>query len=333
MFQSARLKLTTWYLVMIMLISIVFSVAFYHLSTQEIQRVIKRVEFRQEYQQRRESFSPPHLPSIQALQESEQRLLIVLVLLNGTIFFLAGGAGYFLAGRTLKPIKRMMEEQNRFITDASHELRTPVTALRAEMEASLLDKQMTTKAAKNLIASNLEEVITLQALSDNLLQLAQFKHNGKRVFVKVSLAQAIEDAIKKVTRFAQRKHITITNEVDERMLLGNAHDLRELFVILLENAIKYSPDTTTIVLTAQKNDRTIAIKVTDQGIGIAEKDLPHIFDRFYRVEASRTTPGYGLGLSIAKKIVEAHNGSLSVESSVGKGTTFSITFFSFFSES
>ncbi len=331
MFEQTRLRLTAWYLLIIMLISIVFSVAFYHLSTQEIQRVIKRVELRQEYQ-RHESFSPPHLPSIQALQESEQRLVVLLILLNGTILLLAGGAGYFLAGRTLHPIKKMVDEQNRFITDASHELRTPLTALRAEMEASLLDKQMTTKAAKNLIASNLEEVITLQALSDNLLQLAQFKHNGKRVFVSVSLAQAIEDAIKKVTRLAQTKHIMITNEVDEHMLLGNAHDVRELFVILLENAIKYSSDTTTIVLTAQQHEHTIVIKLTDQGIGIDEKDLPHIFDRFYRVDTSRTTTGYGLGLAIAKKIVEDHKGTIHVTSKRGEGTTF-ILAFSFFSES
>src|SRR5258708_37155136 len=325
MFHSARLKLTAWYLFIIMLISMFFSMAFYNGATREIYRFIHRIEHDQE-----ESFvfRPPPPVSIQELQDSEQRLLVTLVVINLSILFIAGGSGYFLAGRTLRPIKDMVDEQNRFITDSSHELRTPLTALRSEMEASLLENSLTVKGAKKLIKSNLEEVVNLQVLSDNLLQLAQYqKQNTKPEFKEVSLLQVIEDALKKVTAVAKGKNISNHNTIDDATLKGNAHDLCELFVILLDNAIKYSAEKTTVTLTSEKQDHSIVIEVTDEGIGIDPKDISHIFDRFYRANKSRSksaAAGYGLGLSIAKNIVQEHKGTIAVESKVGKGTTFTL---------
>lgn len=171
MFQSARLKLTTWYLLIIIIISSLYSVAFYNAATREISRIIRIEHARQQ------TFGayfplPPNLPSIEDLEAIKTRLKVILILFNTGIFIIAGGAGYFLAGRTLRPIKGMMEEQNRFITDASHELRTPLTAARTEIEVALRDKNLTLTEAKKLLASNLEEVQNLQLLSDNLLQLA-----------------------------------------------------------------------------------------------------------------------------------------------------------------
>ncbi len=329
MFHSARLKLTAWYLLIIMLVSIFFSLAFYNVSTQEIQRVLRRIEMREVNPAA--GLFPQPLPLSQAavneLTESEQRLQIVLILINAGILVAAGGAGYFLAGRTLRPIQNMVDEQNRFIADASHELRTPLTALRSEMEAALLEKNMAVKNAKILITSNLEEVINLQAISDNLLQLAHTQQ-AQPIFQEISLLQIIEDTLKKITPLAKERHITIDNEVEDVSLEGNASNLRQLFVILLDNAIKYSPEKTTVSLTSGRLAQGVSVNISDQGIGMSDIDLPHIFDRFYRVDKSRsktTINGYGLGLSIAKKIIEMHKGTISIKSKIGKGTTFTVT--------
>ncbi len=256
MFESARLKLTAWYLLIIMFISMLFSVAFYNASTREIQRVIRRLQYIQNQLNTGIFFIAPPLPNVptvQELQESEYRLILVLVFINTGIVLLAGGAGYFLAGRTLKPIKEMVDEQNRFIADASHELRTPLTALRSEMEASLFEKQMRPKDVKALIKSNLEEVMHLQLLSDNLLQLAHYQNQNTKYTLKdISLLQVVENALKRITPIAKRKRILINNEINDVTLVGDAHSLTELFVILLDNAIKYSEPEKLILLSSKK---------------------------------------------------------------------------------
>lgn len=324
MFQSTRLKLTAWYLCIIMLISIVFSVTIYRIVDSEIQRYVHRIEH-----QRHDPFdSPPPLVTIQDLQESDQRLLITLLGINIGILVLSGAAGYFLAGRTLRPIKDMMDEQNRFITDASHELRTPLTSLKSEIEVYMRGNHHTANEADTLLKSNLEEVNNLQVLSDNLIQLAQSqKPNGNHIFTDVSLVTVIQTAAKKLNIAAKQKSITIESEIKDYSLYGDKESLIQLFSILLDNAIKYSPLKSKIKTTAKNIDHTVLITVVDQGIGIEKKDIPHIFDRFYRADTSRTkqvTSGYGLGLSIAKKIVNMHNGIITVKSEPGKGTTFTI---------
>lgn len=327
MFESARIKLTAWYLVIIMFISIIFSVAFYNVSTREIRRFIRMLELRQEFRSEgipTPAVRPGNLPTIEDLTEAENHLKIILIIINGIILIIAGGAGYILAGRTLRPIKEMLDEQNRFTTDASHELRTPLTALRAEMEASLFDKHLSIGKVRSLIKSNLEEVIKLQTLSDDLLELAQYQDpNRKKTLTNLSLLQIIEDTLKKVLPLAKKKKITINNQINDIQIRANNNDLNQVFVIIIENAIKYSPEKSKITLSCQKLDHTAEIIITDQGMGINKKDLPFVFDRFYRGDKSRTkteTTGFGLGLSIAKKIIEEHQGSINIESNLGKGT-------------
>lgn len=342
MFESARLKLTAWYLCIIMLISMLFSVVIY----TNVNNDLIRIETRQRRVQERmrapmDQFlnqlkaqgipTPPiqNRPpdaSMTEVAEARNRLILVLIFINLGILVISGIAGYFLAGQTLQPIKEMVDEQNRFITDASHELRTPLTSLRSEMEVTLADKHLKTGEAREVITSNLEDVIRLQTLSDNLLELAQFeKSTLTSHFSQVKLADVLHDAVKKVSGIAKKKQIPIQNEIKDPVVHGNYDSLSELFVILLDNAIKYSPEKSIVTIASQKTDHHVIIGISDQGAGIAASDIPHIFDRFYRADKSRTSQsakGYGLGLSIAKKIVDAHRGTLSVKSAVGRGTTF-----------
>lgn len=329
MFQSARLKLTAWYLLIIMLISISFSMAIYNILTFELDRVEMMQRSRQE-RMLPDNFREKHLRSIdlEVIDESKNRLQNILLLINLGIFGLSSIAGYFLAGRTLKPIKEMVDEQNRFITDASHELRTPLTSLKSEIEVNLRLKDLDLKEAKKILASNLEEVNKLQYLSDNLIKLTKYQKNSSNFTVeKISLKVIVSEAIKKISTIAKNKKITIKNTLQEISLTADRQSLIEVFTILLDNAIKYSPKNTIITLSSKILDHLIQINIQDQGIGIDKKDLSHLFDRFYRSDKSRTksdTNGYGLGLSIAKQIIDKHQGFIKVESGIGQGTTFII---------
>ncbi len=335
MFHSARIKLTAWYLLIIMIISIAFSAAIYRVLSNELERFARAQRVRIE-RERRIPYAQPlpvitntPLPDPELIEEVKDHLKVILLIINGTILIVSGGIGYFLAGRTLKPIKDMVDEQNRFIADASHEFRTPLTALKTNVEVTLMDKQFTAAEAKRVLTESLGDINVLQSLSDDLLRLAQYQsQNGNQHFQKVSLTEILNEAIKKVSQLSKKKNIKINAEVAEQSLEGDERSLTELFVILLDNAIKYSNNDSEVSILSKATDSHITAKVIDQGAGIDEKDLPHIFDRFYRADKSRSKtdmPGYGLGLSIAKKIVKTHQGSIDVKSKVQKGTTFIIT--------
>ncbi len=188
MFERTRLKLTAWYLLIIMFVSISFSFIIYKVSTNEFERFAKKQKSRIEY--RMQNFNPPPPPITldpDLIVEVKKRILFLLAEINLFILITAGGLGYVLAGRTLKPIAAMVEEQNRFISDASHELRTPLTALKTSMEVNLRDKNLTLESAKKILNHNIEQVDKLQTLSDNLLELAGNENNNNHNYFKNAL--------------------------------------------------------------------------------------------------------------------------------------------------
>lgn len=349
MFRSARIKLTARYLIIIMTVSLLFSFAIYSGVNAELNRFqrsqgmrgaqssqdiiiqppIRVMQSNGRSQEIRRILIPPQDeidPEI--VEHARTRIILILLMINFSILLFSGLAGYILAGQTLRPIQEMVDEQNRFVTDSSHELRTPLTALRSEIEVNLRDKKLSLAAAKELLESNLEEVKNLQQLSDSLIRLTQYKsHQNGKTFTEVALNSVIDDVVKKINPIAKSKKIKIKRELPEVFVKGNLTMLSELFVILLDNAIKYSPNNTTITLKAKQTDHHVRIDVIDQGIGVDAKDIPFLFGRFYRADKSRTqseTQGYGLGLSIAKEIVGKHHGRISVTSKIDQGSTFSI---------
>jgi two-component system, OmpR family, sensor histidine kinase CiaH len=332
MFHSARLKLTAWYLLIIMTISVMFSIIIYHDLSQEINR-FEQIQRNRIERRLLENFpAPPPMPlptaNPELLIETNHRILLMLTLVNTGIFILSGGLGYFLSGLTLKPIKDMMEEQNRFISDASHELRTPLTSLKIAFEVYLRGKKPTPQEAKTLITESIDEVNKLQSLSESLLLLAQYeKPREQMVFEKVSLSHVVTLAVKKIKPIADHKKIGIISKTQDITVKGNTYSLIDCLVILLDNAIKYSKEGSNVSVTVGKTDSNASISVTDHGIGIATNDIPHIFDRFYRADSARikaSTGGYGLGLPIAQKIVDTHKGTIQVKSKVNVGSTFTI---------
>lgn len=326
MFQKARIKLTAWYLIIIMLISILFSLAIYKGLNFELTRIERAQRLRQEFPHR--SRVPFSRLDPEVLAETRKRISLSLIAINLIILGVSGGCGYFLAARTLKPIKEMIEEQNRFITDASHELRTPLTALKTATEVGLRDKNLNLAEAKDLLRENLDEINRLQALSGSLLRLAQFESvNGKAVFTDINLSEVFEEAEKRVSHFSKSKKIKLSFSKGNYLIRADKHNLIELIVILLDNAIKYSLPKSNVNVLTLRSEKELIIEVADQGIGIDNQDIPYIFDRFYRTDKARLRKnpgGYGLGLSIAKKIVETYSGSIEVKSILGKGTTFKL---------
>lgn len=332
MFSAARLKITIWYTVIIMLISVAFSVVIYKMLANEVERFVRAQRFSIERRLRDFPFpvSPVLIIDTDLVNESKHRLVLTLMLLNMGILALAWALGYILAGWTLRPIKLMVDEQNRFISDASHELRTPLTALKTAFEVSLRDKSFDLKGAKNLIKQSVIDVDGLQILSDGMLQLAQYqKTNGGIKFEKVSLQKIVADAANTVRPLAELKKIDIKTDIDEVELEVDWQALKDVLVILLDNAIKYSDLNSEVRLSGKKHDGMGEITVEDQGIGIAEKDISHIYDRFYRADEARsktTATGFGLGLSIAKRIADTHSWTINVVSKQGVGTKFQLKF-------
>jgi signal transduction histidine kinase len=340
MFHSTRLKLTAWYLLIIMTISISFSAFIYFGAAREYDRILRIEQYRimhptppgvifQRQPSETDLFSISPSPDSELIELEKLRALEALFGVNMIILFLSALSGYFLAGRTLRPIKNMIDEQNRFITDASHELNTPLTSLKTSIEVNLRDKNFNNEKAKGVLQSNLEDVNNLQFLSAELIKLTQYQdQNNNLQFEKAYLSDVVGEAVEKVTSLAKKKNISIKTDISKTQIMGDRRSLTELFIIIVDNAIKYSPNKTTINLSIKKIDSKVQIFIKDNGMGIEKKDIPYIFDRFYRADKSRTkqkVSGYGLGLSIAKRIAVLHNGNISVESELGNGSTFIIT--------
>lgn len=330
LFKSAYLQLTLWYVAIIMAISLVFSGWVYQEATKELRTGLERqgVVFREPV------FGlVPTVERLQAIREDQLaqargRIFNNLVYLNVFVLGAGGAASYWLAKRTMRPIKAALESQKRFTADASHELRTPLAVMRAEIEVSLRDKGLKLHEAKDLLASNLEEVQKLEILSTALLRLAQYQENGSALTMRqIELQPLLEKTTRKAKKLAAKRSIALVARFDPVSVRADSTSLQELVMILLDNAIKYSPDGSEISIRTVVDSEHADIVVRDNGLGIEPDAMPYVFDRFYRADSSRQKAragGFGLGLSIAKAIAEAHSGVITVASKPGRGSTFTL---------
>lgn len=325
MFQSATLKLTAWYLAILMTISITFSIVIYQLNYREVNYRLETLQhniisgFSSPLPFPIASTGPGSLLVTESRKASNQ-MILSLVYING-ILFIAGGIGaYLLARRTLKPIAEAHDAQSRFTSDASHELRTPLSAMKTELEVSLHDPNITLADTKELLHSNLEEVNKLIQLSEMLLHLARLDHD-KLEIERINLSSLLDDIIRRYPHEAER--ITVTARKQTRTT-GNKPAITELMTILIDNALKYSPPNSPVRVRLFTHRGMVAFEVKNEGEKIPDDKLLKLFERFFRGDTSRTggeKKGYGLGLSIAKKIVDIHHGNLTVSSSETE-TTF-----------
>ena len=280
-------------------------------------------------------FSPP-LPmqtvyvgkDVTAMYNGMEKATWALAILGGFALVFAAAIGYVLSGGAMKPVREAYEKQRQFAADASHELRTPLAVVLASADLLRSDPSITSPFLKQVIEDVRDEVKKMTKLVSDLLTVARSDAKANQVKpVRMDLVAAAQQTVRIMRPFAEKKDIAIVEELPKRAeIYADEQKIRQLILILVDNAVKYTPEHGRISVCVQEEKGSVVLSVSDTGIGIAPEHTERIFDRFYRVDKarSRRMGGNGLGLAIAREIVEAHGGHIEVESEVGKGTTFRI---------
>jgi signal transduction histidine kinase len=243
----------------------------------------------------------------------------------GLMFATAGGL--WLAGRALVPIRRSLETQRRFVSDASHELRTPLAAIKANNELLLMHPEGTIEENLDQVEAVADEADQMTRLVEDLLTLAR-ADEGRFDIQRESLdlGGVTNDVVRDLEAVAESHGLRLETEIAPVPVEADRQRLRQLLVILIDNALKYTPAGGRVTVRCHRSGRKAELSVSDTGPGIAPEHQRRIFDRFYGVDESRTrgVGGSGLGLAIAKWIAEVHGGTIGVDSAVGKGSTFTV---------
>lgn len=323
-FDNAVWRLTAWYTAILIVLSLAFGAIVYVVAHAELHSAINTpsaarrvfVESALATQYRQE-----------LLDQSLAHLFNSLALFTVSIVMLGGICSYFFARRTLQPIADAAEAQERFSSDVAHELKTPLTVIQTELEVALRDPAATKSAYRETLDSNLDEVARLRALTDRLLLLS---HDQAPDCTPTDINEVITEAIDRVQGRAELRGTTIESNARPATVLADAASLADALVILLDNAIKYSPagSTVTISSTSRRRSGHYEIHVTDHGGGVADADRPYIFDRFYRADQSRTNSsvnGTGLGLPLARKLMALQSGRAYLSRSSTQGSTFTLS--------
>jgi len=241
---------------------------------------------------------------------------------------LIGIAAYLCMGLSFRPVERALASQKRFIANLSHELKTPLAVAKTETEVALRRPELLTREeAIVLLKGNMQHINHISRVIQFLLVLSDF--DGSRGHIKerlVALDDVLERARVHIQDAADHKQVTLTieNHAEEVSILGNAVALEKMVLNLLRNAVAHTPAGGNITVSLEREAGKLRLSVADTGTGIPAKDLPHIFEPFYRA-GNAVVGGSGLGLSIVKEVARAHKISIKVESEQGKGTRFILT--------
>ncbi len=229
-----------------------------------------------------------------------------------------------LSGRIVKPFSENYEKQKQFITDAGHELKTPLTIIDADAEVLEMD------VGENEWLSDIKnQTKRLAQLTNNLIFLSRMEEQPQVEKIEFPISDLAEETLEAFQALAKTRNKTISSQIEPMLsMVGDENAIRQLIVILLDNAVKYSDDGGKIELSLQKKKNTIQLGVFNTAESISRADIPHLFDRFYRADRSRNsqTGGYGLGLSIASAIVNAHKGKITSNTQDEKSLLITVTF-------
>lgn len=242
----------------------------------------------------------------------------------GVIFLIS----LMLSGFAVKPVKTAWEQQKQFVADASHELKTPLTVILANNTIMMSHTENYVKDEKQWLESTEEEAQHMKQLIGQMLFLAKSDAGEANLeMTDVDFSEIVEGTSLNFEPVAFEKEVIIYCQIESEVILhGSAMQLNQLAHILIDNAVKYSSENSTVTIKLFKKGDMVEFSVNNRGSVIAEDELEHIFDRFYRAEKSRTTKGFGLGLSIAQNIVRSMNGKLTAQSNEKDGTTFTAVF-------
>ncbi len=257
----------------------------------------------------------------------EQFFLVVMVVAP----FIAAGVGicaYLFSGQAVKPIERTLLMLRRFVADAGHELNTPVATIEACLE-TLRDPGKLGNMSDDVFKMMERASERLRHLSKDLIVLARIEDpEAEMMRTQVRIKDFCDTVVMELIPAARERNIEIiVDPFPDITISAHAESILEIFNNLIDNAIKYSEEKGKVHVTIDQKDAQVTITVTDQGVGIPSDSIPSVFDRFFRVDKSRSRDvgGSGLGLSIVKAAVDRHGGTVTVDSEVGKGTTFRVT--------
>ena len=263
------------------------------------------------------------------LQADLNRLLVVLTLSVPVTLGIIGLTGWILGGIAMQPIRQAYDRLQRFTADASHELRNPLAAILSNAQVALIPN-IQANSQTDCVKEIETAAKSMSELIDNLLFLARHEEpiTGSTLNQKIGVQELLKPLVDYGTAQAFRQHRKFTHDIPLHIatVKANPQLLRRALTNLLDNAFKYTKDSGSIQLRLQVQDHHVLIQIEDDGVGIPETDLPHIFERFYRVDAARSrhTGGFGLGLSITQQVVRAHNGQITATSRIGQGSTFQV---------
>ncbi len=321
MFQQARIKLTLYYITIMAVILFVYSSALLFPI-----KFRARHSFRDRFPVQMQDVHPDSSPQDNPMQDALDELELLIYTIDGVLLFVIGISSYFLAGKTLAPIKAALEAQKKFTADASHDLRTPLAIMTTEAEVALKNKNATMEDFKEALESNLEETNKMSKLVSDLLLISR-GDNGATIhsYSDIDIHGFITKIIDKISGVAEKKGLTVNiSEYQKIIIKVDTNNFERAISNILQNAIKYTKEGS-IKIEILNNKDYLNIKIIDTGVGIGDKDLPHVFDRFYKAEHSRNdNSGSGLGLPIAKLIIEEHKGNIEITSKEGAGTTVDI---------
>lgn len=278
-------------------------------------------------------FSPP-LPvqtvyvgkDVTAMYNGMDKATWALAALGVIALVVAAAIGYVLSGGAMKPVREAYERQRQFAADASHELRTPLAVVLASADLLRSDTSITSPFLRQVIEDVRDEVKKMTKLVGDLLTVARTDGKANQIKpMRMDLVAAAQQTVRIMRPFAEKKDIIIEEVLPKHAdIYADEQKIRQLILILVDNAVKYTPEHGRISVQIAANKGWFHLSVADTGIGILPEHQERIFDRFYRVDKarSRRMGGNGLGLAIAREIVQAHDGTISLSSEIGKGTTF-----------
>lgn len=329
-------RLTLSYLAVIMTLSLIFTGIIYLLSTASLNRPLLPSEEENssvsveapEFEEH--SFENTFRKRLERRDNTTRMTIIYsLVGFNLGIFVIGIFVSRNLAKLTLAPIERAMMKQTQFIFDASHELKTPLTAMLVRNEVALRKKSLPEEKVREVIEKNIEEILKMKELTASMLDVA--RENGEpEKSTEISVPEFLADLKEKLAPIARERGVKVGTEMNlGKNLRASAakNTLEQILTIFADNAMKYSGEKI-IYLRAGRRGKNVAFSVKDNGAGVKKEDQKRIFERFYQVDAARTRTedktSHGLGLAIAKNLAERQGYKIVLRSSEGRGAEFEV---------
>ncbi|WP_338554524.1 HAMP domain-containing sensor histidine kinase [Paenibacillus sp. KS-LC4] len=278
-------------------------------------------------QQTNEGYSLVFL-DVTAQQEILTNLIYTFSFVGLAMLIILFFTSRFFANQSIRPVKEAFDKQKQFIADASHEMKTPLTIINTNTDVLLSNSEDTIHNQAKWLHYIKSETERMTKLTNDLLYLTEMDDTRTgMIYRKLNMSEAVENIILTMEAVIFEKNVSLDYEIEpDLMVQGSSEQLKQVVMILLDNAVKYTSAKGKVTLSLQKQQNDVVLTVTNTGEGIAAEHLPRIFDRFYRTDSSRARKqgGYGLGLAIAKSIIEQHKGKIYAKSTVGESTSFYI---------